>query len=114
MGIQLSPEGVHGCDGIWTGDCPGISIGLGLGAALRFLLLCAAFLVALRADFLAFPRAFFRATRSPPLLLTYSFLRLVGPLQQTSAGVLPQPATFFVTLRDAAILRGVPVAHMQF
>jgi hypothetical protein len=42
-------------------------MGLGLGAALRFLLLWAAFFVVLRAVFLAFPRAFFRATRSPPL-----------------------------------------------
>src|SRR3989442_15622684 len=65
-------------------------MGLGLGAALRFLVLCAAFLVDLRAVFFAFPRAFFRATRSPPLRLTCSFLRLVGPLQQTSAEILPQ------------------------
>lgn len=80
-------------------------MGLGLGAALRFLVLCAAFLVALRAVFLAFPRAFFRATRSPPLRLTGSFLRLVGPLQQTSAGVLPQ-GQHSSRLRGTRHLRG--------
>lgn len=74
MGIQLSPEGVHGCDGVGIGDCPGISIGLGFGAALRFAVLRVVFLAALRAvaflaflAFFAFPFARFRATLPPPL-----------------------------------------------
>jgi len=74
LGIQLSPEGVHG-GGVCIGDCPGISIGLGLGAALRLVVLRAVFLAGLRAAallprfFLAllFAARFFRATLSPPL-----------------------------------------------
>ncbi len=74
MGIQLSPEGVHGCDGAGIGVFPGISLGLGFGATLRFVVLRVAFLVALRAvallvflAFFAFPFARFRATLPPPL-----------------------------------------------
>jgi hypothetical protein len=88
-------------------------MGLGLGAALRFLLLCAAFLVALRAVFLAFPRALFRATRSPPLRLTCSFLRLVGPLQQTSAGVLPQGQHSSQLCGMRRLRGGMPAQHMR-
>ncbi len=70
MGIQLSPEGVHGFDGICIGDCPGISAGLGLGAAFRLVVLRAVLFVAVRVVLLArldFPfAARFRATLLPP------------------------------------------------